>query len=45
VTGSDITIGNQEGWTLLEGIFPTTNRGSVTADQIQIPAFSTFIFE
>jgi hypothetical protein len=43
VTGSDITIGNQEGWTLLEGIYPTLNRGTASANQLDVPAFSTLI--
>ena len=43
VTGTEITMGNQEGWTLLEGIYPTLNRGTASADQLYVPAFSTLI--
>ena len=43
VTDSPITISNTLGLSLLEGIFPTTDKGSVSADTITVPAFSTLI--
>jgi alpha-amylase len=45
VTGIEITVSNSEGWTLLEGIFPTLDQGSVTSSELSIPPFSTFILE
>jgi glycosidase len=45
VTGTSMTVSNSEGWTLLEGIYPTLERGSVTATDITIPPFTTFILE
>lgn len=45
VTGGDITISNSLGLTLLEGIYPTTNQGSVSSDTMIIPAFSTLILQ
>jgi len=45
VTGGDITITNSLGLTLIEGIYPTTNQGSVSSDTMIIPAFSTLILQ
>jgi hypothetical protein len=45
VTGIEITVSNSEDWTLLEGIFPTLDQGSVTSSELSIPPFSTFILE
>lgn len=43
ITGNEINISNIQGWTLLEGIYPTLEKGSVSAVDITIPAFSTLI--
>ena len=45
VTGADITVSNGDGLTLLEGIYPTTTKGTVSSDSIVIPAFSTLILQ
>jgi hypothetical protein len=43
ITATTIAVGNSEGWTLLEGIYPTLEKGSVTASDLTIPPFTTFI--
>jgi glycosidase len=45
VTSTEITVSNSEGWTLLEGIYPTLDRGSVTASDITIPPFTTLLLQ
>jgi glycosidase len=45
ITATTIAVGNSEGWTLLEGIYPTLEKGSVTASDLTIPPFTTFILE
>jgi glycosidase len=45
VTATEITISNSNGWTLQEGIYPTLEKGSVTANDMTIPPFTTFILE
>jgi glycosidase len=45
VTATEITVSNGEGYTLLEGIYPTLDRGSVTASDLTIPPFATLILE
>jgi alpha-amylase len=45
VTSTEITVSNSEGWTLLEGIYPTLEKGSVSASDITIPPFTTLILK
>jgi glycosidase len=45
VTDVDITLSNTLGLSLLEGIYPTTTKGSVSTDSIFVPAFSTLILQ
>ena len=45
ITGTAITVGNSEGWSLLEGIYPTLEKGSVTASDLTFPPFTTFILQ
>ncbi|MFZ9782436.1 MAG: alpha-amylase family glycosyl hydrolase, partial [Bacilli bacterium] len=45
VTPNPITINNPNAWLLLEGIYPTLNRGEITDSTIIIPGFSTLLLE
>lgn len=43
VTATPITISNSNQWSLLDGIYPTFDRGVVTNESIVIPGFTTFL--
>jgi glycosidase len=45
VTSTEITVSNSGGWTLLEGIYPTLEKGSVSTSDIVIPPFTTLILK
>jgi glycosidase len=45
VTSTEITVSNSGGWTLLEGIYPTLEKGSVSISDIVIPPFTTLILK
>jgi glycosidase len=45
ITSTEITVSNSGGWTLLEGIYPTLEKGSVSTSDIVIPPFTTLILK